>query len=55
MFTKFDKALAAMIVSGAVPIINYLFGWNVSAEMQSVAVTVLATVFVFIVPNKTQA
>lgn len=55
MLTKFDKAFAALIVSGAVPIINHLFGLNIGAEMQAVAVTVLATFFVWLVPNKTPA
>lgn len=53
MFTKFDKAFAALVVSGAVPILSHLFGWNVTPEMQALAVTILATVFVWAVPNKT--
>lgn len=52
MLTKFDKALAALIVSGLVPILNYLFGWTLSAEIQAVAVTVLTGFFVWLVPNK---
>jgi len=52
MFTKFDKAFAAMLVSGAVPVLNHLFGLQVSPEIQALAVTALATLFVFLVPNK---
>jgi hypothetical protein len=52
MLSKFDKAFAALIVSGAVPILNHLFGWTISADMQAIAVTVLTTAFVWLVPNK---
>lgn len=52
MLTKFDKAFAALIVSGLVPIITHLTGWNISVEMQAIAVTVLTTLFVWLVPNK---
>lgn len=51
MLTKFDKALAALIVTGAVPIITHFTGLQISAELQAVAVTVLATFFVWLVPN----
>lgn len=53
MLTKFDKALAVLIVSGAVPILNHLFDLQISPELQAVAVTVLATAFTWLVPNKT--
>ncbi|MFA7282827.1 MAG: hypothetical protein WC100_22305 [Sterolibacterium sp.] len=53
MFSKFDKAFAALLVSGLVPIITYLTGWEISAEMQAGIVAVLSTLFVWIVPNKT--
>lgn len=53
MFTKFDKALAALIVSGLVPIVVYFTGWNISPEMQAIAVTVLTTIFVWLTPNAT--
>lgn len=52
MLTKVDKALAALIVSGLVPIINHVTGLSISPEMQAVAVTVLTTLFVWLVPNK---
>ena len=52
MLTRFDKALAALIVSGLVPILNHLFGWEISAEMQATAASVLAGLFVYLVPNK---
>lgn len=52
MFTKFDKAFAALIVSGAVPILNHLFGLNIGPEVQATLVTLLAGLFVYIVPNK---
>lgn len=53
MLTKFDKAFAALLVTGLVPIINYLFGLSISAEMQATIIAVLSTVFVWLVPNKT--
>lgn len=53
MLTRYDKALAALIVSGAVPIINHLFGMNITPDMQAIAVTVLATFFVYVIPNRT--
>ncbi len=53
MFSKFDKAFAALLVSGLVPIITHLTGWNISVEIQAIAVTVLTTFFVWLVPNKT--
>ena len=52
MLTKFDKAFAALLVSSLVPILNHLFGWNITPEMQAIAVTVLTTLFVWLVPNK---
>lgn len=52
MISRFDKAFAALIVSGVVPILNHLFGWEVSADMQAIAVTALTTLFVWLVPNK---
>lgn len=52
MLTRFDKAFAALIVSGIVPIINHLFGFEISAEIQAVAVTALTTLFVWLIPNK---
>ena len=52
MFTKFDKALAALIVSAAVPLIVHFTGWEVSLEVQAVAVTILTPFFVWLAPNK---
>ena len=52
MISRFDKAFAALLVSGLVPIITHLTGWEVSAEIQAVAVTALTTLFVWLVPNK---
>ena len=52
MFTKFDKTLAALIVSGLVPILNHFFGFDIGVEIQAVAVTVLTGFFVWLVPNK---
>lgn len=52
MISRFDKAFAALIVSGVVPILNHLFGWEVSADIQAIAVTALTTLFVWAVPNK---
>ena len=52
MFTKFDKAFAALLVSSIVPIVTHLTGWEISVEMQAVAVTILTTLFVWLVPNK---
>lgn len=53
MLTKFDKAFAALLVGGAVPILNHLFGWNVTPEMQATIVAILSGLFVWLVPNKT--
>lgn len=50
--TKYNKTFAALIVSGIVPIVTYLFGFDVSPEIQAVAVTALTTLFVFLIPNK---
>jgi hypothetical protein len=52
MLTKFDKMLAALVVSGAIPIVTYLTGAMISADQQAAAVTVLTTFFVWLVPNK---
>ena len=52
MFTKFDKTLAALIVSALVPLINHFFGFDIGVEIQAVAVTVLTGFFVWLVPNK---
>jgi hypothetical protein len=52
MWTKFDKALAALIVSGLVPIAVHFTGAPVSPEFQAEAVTVLTTLFVYLTPNK---
>ena len=52
MISRFDKALAAMIVSGLVPILTHFFGFDISPELQAVAVTVLTGFFVWLVPNK---
>ena len=55
MLTKFDKTLAALIVSGAVPIVTHLTGWEIGVEIQTVATTVLTGFFVWLVPNKQEA
>lgn len=55
MLTKFDKALAALIVSGAVPVITYLTGWEIGPELQATATTILTGFFVWLVPNKVTA
>lgn len=52
MLTRFDKAFAALIVSGLVPAITYVTGYSFSPEIQAMAVTVLTTIFVYITPNK---
>lgn len=53
MLTKFDKAFAALVVAGVVPIVNHLFGFQVSVEMQAVLSSILSSVVVYLVPNKT--
>ena len=52
MFTKFDKALAALLVSSIVPLVTYFTGWEISVEIQAVLVTALTTLFVWLTPNK---
>jgi hypothetical protein len=50
--TRYNKTLAALIVSGAIPIIVYLTGATISPEMQAGAVTALTSFFVWAIPNK---
>ena len=52
MVSKWDKALAALIVSGAVPIIVHFTGAQISPGTQAMAVTALTSIFVYLVPNK---
>lgn len=53
MLTKFDKALAALLVSFGSSLALHFFGWQVSPETQAAIVTGLTTLFVWLVPNKT--
>lgn len=52
MLTKFDKTLAALLVSGAVPVLAYFTGVTIDPAMQALAVTALTSLFVYLVPNK---
>lgn len=52
MLTRVDKMLAALIVSGGIPILTYLTGFMVSPDLQAAAVFVLTTFFVWLVPNR---
>jgi len=52
MVTKWDKALAALIVSGAVPIIVHFTGLQVPVEYQITATAALTGFFTYLVPNK---
>lgn len=54
MLTKVDKALAALIVSGVVPILTYL-GLEIPEEVQVTATMALTAFFVWLVPNKVEA
>ena len=52
MFTKFDKALAAIIVPFFAGIASHFFGWEVSVETQATLIGALTALFVWLVPNK---
>lgn len=52
MLTKFDKALAALIVSFVAGILQHFFGWVVSPEIGTTLTAVLAGAFTWLVPNK---
>lgn len=52
MLTKFDKALAALIVSGGVPIIVHFTGVPVAEFYQLAATAVLTGAFTWLVPNR---
>lgn len=52
MLTKFDKALAALIVPFVSGLASHFFGWEVSAETQATLIAALTGLFVWLVPNK---
>jgi hypothetical protein len=51
MLTKFDKALAAMIVTSIIQIVTH-FGIEVPPGVEAIATIVLTSAFVWLVPNK---
>ena len=52
MITKFDKALAVLVVAGLVPIIQHFTGFELAADLQPWAVAGLTAVFVYFTRNK---
>jgi hypothetical protein len=55
MISKFDKAWAAMLVTAIVPIISAIIPGAdafLTPAVQAMIITVLATVAVYIAPNK---
>ena len=55
MFTKFDKAFAAIITSFLSALALHFFNWNISPEIQALIVTTITGFFTWLVPNKKPA
>ena len=53
MFTKFDKALAAILVPTIALLLKHFTGFEGAPGLQETGITLLTAFFVWAVPNKT--